>query len=211
MMSPRASAASLQQAGELLGLAEQHVRVMEYYALYKGSWRFDAEIRKLKQQLGTLGSGDIGDEPVKFVKGGIFTISLNGTNSGQKPRRDVLDIPAEDGKVIIRSGSYSRVFKNARRVMLRLWAGPRVPEKFITLATNRAEFTYSTKIDFGSIYTLELRVITDGGLGYAPRPYPLRFRWSKKRPRQSMASKFSVSAARARSSGSPRRSAARWF
>ncbi|RKY27746.1 MAG: hypothetical protein DRP83_01815 [Planctomycetota bacterium] len=183
MMSARASAASLQRAGELLGLATQHTQVMKYYALYKGSWRFDAEIRKLKQKLGSLGSGggDIDDEPMKFIKGGIFAVSLNDTDSGQRSQRIIHEIAAEDGKLTIRSKSYSRVFKNAKQVMLRVWAGPRVPEKFVTVATNRAEFTYPTKIVFNRVYTLELRVITASGVGYVPRPFPLRFRWSRKK------------------------------
>ncbi len=180
--TPAARNTALQRALEYIDLAERHARVLAVHAPYAGQYRHDNAIREARSQLGSGAGADIGTtmvqtDPAQFKKEGAFHVSLNGKIFEQVPGT-VYSIASQGGELTIRSENCDGVFVDARKVMLRLWTGPTAPKDFVTVAEGRIAFVYTTRIESGKPYALELRIITSDDLGYEPKTFPLSFQWN---------------------------------
>lgn len=182
-----ANAKNRQRVVELLSMATKYTEVMELYALYKGSWRYNVKIKELKDQLNKIGQGDgpqqkklTPDDVYDFPAGWNYHVTINGISSTSMPRYQANRIPSKNGEIEIRTQSYDPVFRNAKKVMICIFPGSRPKHPvFTTVSRKGPDFVHRLKVPFDKPYTMEVRIVTDKLLGYTPVQYPLGFQWGK--------------------------------
>lgn len=177
-----ARSAAMQRAIEYIDLAELEARVLAIHPPYAGQFRHDKAIRDTRAQLGSgAGAGDpavvVKTDPTRFEKKGSFHVSLNGKVHEQVPGT-VYPVASQNGELEIRANNCDPIFLDARKVMLRIWTGPTAPKDFVTVAEGKAAFAYTTRIESGKTYVMELRIVMSDGVGYAPKTFPLSFQWA---------------------------------